>query len=263
MSNDAVMFRGTHKVRGRKRFIDDTNSGLEFLRYGRIGLDGEELTVEAGDEERGFLCAGGEGTIEVAGESHGLGKWDALYVPRDQPARIACAGPFDLIEIAAPVSKRYPVRMVRFADILKDPEMAKDAGFAPYSRKLHTVIGENNVKAGRILCGVTFSADGNWTSWPPHQHDQEKEEIYLYVDMPAPNFAIHLNYSDAKDMRMVEPVWEGDAVAIKRGYHYNVASPGTVTGFVWMMAAIREEEDRVFSTVHVQPEFAGGRFKLF
>jgi len=58
-------------------------------------------------------------------------------------------------------------------------------------------------------------------------------------------------------------VWEGDAVAIKRGYHYNVATPGTETRFVWMMAAIREEEDRVFSKVTVQPEFAGDRFKLF
>jgi hypothetical protein len=41
-----------------------------------------------------------------------------------------------------------------------------------------------------------------------------------------------------------------------------VAAPGTVTTFVWMMAAIREEQDRVFTQVTVQPEF-DGRFKLF
>ena len=124
-------------------------------------------------------------------------------------------------------------------------------------------MGENNVQAGRILAGVTFSKDGNWTSWPPHDHWEQKEEIYLYVDMPAPNFSLHINYTDWKNMEMVAPVWEGDAVAIKRGYHYNVATPGTETRFVWMMAAIREEEDRVFSKVTVQPEFAGDRFKLF
>ena len=61
---------------------------------------------------------------------------------------------------------------------------------------------------------------------------------------------------------MVAPVWEGDAVAIKSGYHYNVASPGTKTGFLWMMAAVREETDRVFTLVTVQPEF-DGRLKLF
>jgi hypothetical protein len=63
-------------------------------------------------------------------------------------------------------------------------------------------------------------------------------------------------------MEMVIPVWEGDAVAIKKGYHYNVASPGAIIGFLWMMAAIREEKDRVFTQVTVQPEF-DGRFKLF
>ncbi len=38
--------------------------------------------------------------------------------------------------------------------------------------------------------------------------------------------SIHLNYVDFKEMEMVVPVWEGDAVAIKKGFHYNVASPG-------------------------------------
>ncbi len=61
---------------------------------------------------------------------------------------------------------------------------------------------------------------------------------------------------------MVVPVWEGDAVAIKQGFHYNVASPGTQTRFLWMMAAVREEQDRVFTQVTGQPEF-DGRFKLF
>jgi len=61
---------------------------------------------------------------------------------------------------------------------------------------------------------------------------------------------------------MVTMVREGDAVAIKKGYHYNVAAPGTVTTVLLMMAAIREEQDRVFTQVTVQPEFEG-RFKLF
>ncbi len=46
--------------------------------------------------------------------------------------------------------------------------------------------------------------------------------------MPLQILAIHLNYTDYKEMEMVVPVWEGDAVAIKKGYHYNVASPGTI-----------------------------------
>jgi 5-deoxy-glucuronate isomerase len=154
------------------------------------------------------------------------------------------------------------VQYVQFSAVLKNPKLVNKAGFEPYARTIHTLIGEANVQAARLLAGVTFSKDGNWTSWPPHDHNKEKEEIYLYIDMPAPNFSLHLNYTDGKDMEMVVPVWEGDAVAIKKGYHYNVASPGTTTGFLWMMAAVREEQDRVFTQVTVQPEF-DGRFKLF
>ena len=89
-----------------------------------------------------------------------------------------------------------------------------------------------------------------------------KEEIYLYMELPDPNFSIHLKYWNFTPPEIVAMVREGDAVAIKKGYHYNVVAPGTVTTFLWMMAAIREEEARVFTQVTEQPEF-DGRFKLF
>ncbi len=260
----AWLFRGTQQVQGRKRIIHQYNSGLEYLRYGRIvfGSGGGQVAIESQDEELGFVCLGGTGTIAVDGQEFRFEKYDALYVPRDGRCVVASGGPFDLAEMGAPAGKQYPVQFVQFAEVLKNPKLVNKAGFEPYARTIHTLIGEANIQAARLLAGVTFSQDGNWTSWPPHDHHKEKEEIYLYIDMPAPNFSLHLNYTDGKDMEMVVPVWEGDAVAIKKGYHYNVASPGTRTGFLWMMAAVREEQDRVFTQVTVQPEF-DGRFKLF
>jgi 5-deoxy-glucuronate isomerase len=262
--SDAWLFRGTHRIEGRKRIIHQFNTNLEFLRYGRIifGEKGGQAEVDSLDEEIGFVCLNGNGTIQVDGKTYNLNKYDALYLPIEKRCIVSSKGAFDLAECAAPSSKKYPVQFVKFEEILKDPDLAKQAGFEPYARTLHTLIGEKNVQASRLLAGVTFSKDGNWTSWPPHDHWKEKEEIYLYIDMPHPNFGIHLNYTDYKEMEMVVPVWEGDAVAIKKGYHYNVASPGTTVGFMWMMAAIREEKDRVFVQVTVQPEF-DGRFKLF
>ena len=261
---NAWLFRGTHRVQGRKRIIHEYNTGLEYLRYGRIvlGQGGGKLDVESQDEELGFVCLAGQGTIEADGQTFRLGKYDALYVPRESRCTVFSTEAFDLAEMGSPASKKYPVQFVRFEEVRKDPKLVRQAGFEPYARTLHTVIGEVNVQAARLLAGVTFSKDGNWTSWPPHDHTKEKEEIYLYIDMPSPNFSLHLNYTDWKDMEMVVPVWEGDAIAIKKGYHYNVASPGTTTGFLWMMAAVREEKDRVFTQVTVQPEF-DGRFKLF
>jgi 5-deoxy-glucuronate isomerase len=261
---NAWLFRGTHQIQGRRRIIHQYNTGLEFLRYGRIvlGKGGGSIDIDSQDEEIGFICLNGNGTIQVGGKTYSLSKYDALYLPVETRCAVSSKGAFDLAECASPSSKKYPVHFVRFEEVLKDSGLVRQAGFEPYARTLHTLIGENNVQASRLLAGVTFSKDGNWTSWPPHDHFEAKEEIYLYIDMPYPNFGIHLNYTDFREMEMVVPVWEGDAVAIKKGFHYNVASPGTKVGFLWMMAAIREGKDRVFTQVTVQSEF-DGRFKLF
>ncbi len=261
MEKNAWLFRETNRVQGRKRIIDQSNSGLEFLRYGRIVLEGNSVPLATNDEEIVLLCLNGEGEIETGGTSYSLGKYDALYLPRDAECRLSSVAFFDLAEVSAPVSKPYPVQLVKFADVVRVSDLTKDAGLAPYARRVHNIFGRSNAQAGRLLAGLTFSRDGNWTSWPPHDHSEIKEEIYLYVDMPEPSFALHLNYTDFKQMELVAPVWEGDAVAIKRGYHYNVASPGTQVGFVWMAAAILEGEGRALRTVDIQPEFAGDRYK--
>jgi 5-deoxy-glucuronate isomerase len=43
-----------------------------------------------------------------------------------------------------------------------------------------------------------------------------------------------------------------------QGYHPNVAAPGHPINFLWMMAAEREHEDRLFGVVNVHPDFASG-----
>ena len=108
------------------------------------------------------------------------------------------------------------------------------------------------------MAGVTFSSEGNWTSWPPHEHANLLEEAYLYIDMPAPQFGIQMVYTDGETPELVQVVREGDVVLMPRGFHPNVAAPGGQINFLWMMAANREGEDRQFGVVNVQPEYAAG-----
>jgi len=82
------------------------------------------------------------------------------------------------------------------------------------------------------------------------------EEAYLYVDMPAPAFGIQLVYTNPNEPEVATIVREGDVVLMPAGYHPNVAAPGGQINFVWMMAAIREDEDRQYGVVNVQPDFA-------
>ena len=137
----------------------------------------------------------------------------------------------------------------------KDPGLHLNVGKEANQREVNILIGKN-VDAGRIMAGITFSAPGNWTSWPPHEHAAMLEEAYLYIDMPKPAYGVQLVYTDSKEPELATIVHEGDVVLMPQGYHPNVAAPGGSINFLWMMAANREQEDRKYGVVNVQPEFA-------
>jgi 5-deoxy-glucuronate isomerase len=254
------VFRGTHKSKGRTPWLTPGNSALSHLHYGRIVLDGNDspLEIPASGRETGLICLNGRAHVAANGREFELGRYDSLYAPRDSCIRVSpLTEGCDLAEIAAPVSGAYAVQFVPFADVLRDPNLHFQAGGPGSRRNLHILIGKN-VNAGRILAGVTFSEPGNWTSWPPHEHGATLEEAYLYIEMPAPAWGLQLVYTDPQSPELVVAVREGDVVVMPEGYHPNVAAPGGRIGFLWMMAAHREVEDRQFGVVNVQPEYASG-----
>jgi 5-deoxy-glucuronate isomerase len=250
--------RDTASRKGRTRVVAPGTTASRYLHYGRIILDAGDAPVTIATEgfETVLLCLGVSANVAVAGQTFSLGKYDALYVPRQAEA-IVSAGTSgcDVAEIAAPVGRTHPVQLVRFADVQQDPGLHFLAGGPSAQRELNVLVGKN-VEAGRIMAGVTFSQPGNWTSWPPHEHAAMLEEAYLYVDMPKPAFGVQLVYTNNRDPELATIVQEGDVVLMPQGYHPNVAAPGGSINFVWMMAANVEDEDRQYGVVNVHPDFA-------
>ncbi|HQZ94956.1 MAG TPA: 5-deoxy-glucuronate isomerase [Pyrinomonadaceae bacterium] len=251
--------KGTHKVKGRTNSVAPGATASRNLFYGRIILEAGDAAIEFenGTHETGLVCLNGTGSVTAGGQTFAMNRYDALYVPRDSQITVASDGAFDMAEISSPVEKQYPLQFVVFQEIRKDPALHFTAGKPPSERDLNILFGKN-VEAGRIMAGVTFSSDGNWTSWPPHEHANLLEEAYLYIDMPAPQFGIQMVYTDGETPELVQVVREGDVVLMPRGFHPNVAAPGGQINFLWMMAANREGEDRQFGVVNVQPEYAAG-----
>jgi 5-deoxy-glucuronate isomerase len=260
IATNTCIVRNTAAQKGRTTSVAPGTTAAKHLHYGRIILDAGDapMRVETGRMETGLVCLRGGAQVRAEGQDHRMGKYDALYVPRDAAIEIV-PGPegCDFAEIAAPVEQRYPMQFVAFGDVQKDPGLHFSAGGPGSQRELNILIGKN-VTAGRIMAGVTFSAPGNWTSWPPHEHAAMLEEAYLYIDMPAPAFGVQLVYTNPAEPELATIVREGDIVLMPEGYHPNVAAPGGAINFLWMMAANREAEDRQFGVVNVQPEFAQG-----
>jgi len=251
----------THEGKGRRTAVAPGETAARYLHYGRITLDAGDAPVEfnSGEHEIGLICLNGKASVRANTESFELDRYDALYVPRDSQIAVEASGPSgcDLAEVSAPVDKRYPMKFVSYKEVRENPKLHLIAGKPPAERDLNVLIGAN-VEAGRIMAGVTFSTPGNWTSWPPHEHSKLLEEAYLFIDMPAPSFGVQFVYTDPQKPELVQVVREGDCVLMPQGYHPNVAAPGGQINFLWMMAAIREGEDRLYGVVNVQPEYAAG-----
>lgn len=249
--------KGTHLKKGRTISVQPGDTASRNLFYGRIILNAGDAPIafENGGHETGLVCLNGSGHVTTAGQTFSMNRYDALYVPRDSQITVSSDDEFDLAELSSPVKNQYPLQFVKFEDIRKDSALHFTAGKPPTERDLNILIGRN-VEAGRIMAGVTFSADGNWTSWPPHEHENMLEEAYLYIDMPEPQWGIQLVYTDAREPELTQVVREGDVVIMPQGYHPNVAAPGGSINFLWMMAANREGDDRQFGVVNVQPEYA-------
>jgi 5-deoxy-glucuronate isomerase len=253
------IIRDTASTPGRTVAISPVATpASRHLHYGRVILHPGDapIRIDTGDRETGLIGLKGTATATIDGKAYAIDRYDALYVPRDATVTIAPGSSgCDLAEIAAPVSKRHPVQHVRFADVQANPGLHFTPGGPSTKRDLNILIGKN-VEAGRIMAGVTFSEQGNWTSWPPHEHAAMLEEAYLYIDMPAPAFGIQLVYTNPREPELATIVREGDVVMMPQGYHPNVAAPGGPINFLWMMAAVREDDDRQYGVVNVQPEFA-------
>jgi len=249
----------THEGRGRRTAVAPGTTAARFLHYGRITLSAGDAAEEFSnnDHETGLICLKGSAKVSANDESFQLGQYDTVYVSRDSKIRVAPSGDegCDLAEVSAPVTKRYPTKFVSYKEVRENPRLHLIAGKPPAERDLNVLIGAN-VEAGRIMAGVTFSTPGNWTSWPPHEHSKLLEEAYLFIDMPAPSFGVQFVYTDPANPELVQVVREGDCVLMPQGYHPNVAAPGGQINFLWMMAAIREGEDRLYGVVNVQPEYA-------
>jgi 5-deoxy-glucuronate isomerase len=172
------------------------------------------------------------------GETLGLrAASDALVAVASAPAGLAGAG---------------RPRLIR-----QDGQPVRSAGAGNWSRSIRTILGPED-DASRLIVGETISPSGNWSSYPPHKHDRNAppeevafEEVYYYRFKPESGFGVQLLYDDTGERAHI--VHDGDAIAIRSGYHPVVAAPGYQLYYLWVMAG----EGREFAlTPHFDPRHA-------
>ncbi|MCL6443114.1 MAG: 5-deoxy-glucuronate isomerase, partial [Alicyclobacillus sp.] len=127
-------------------------------------------------------------------------------------------------------------RCIRRADI-----PFEHRGSGQTERFVHHILDEHHPAEKLLLVEVVTPA-GNWSSFPPHKHDQDipgretyLEETYYYRFDPPHGQALQRVY-DKQGMDEVLTPHDGDVVLVPRGYHPVASPPGFTTYYLNVMA---------------------------
>lgn len=236
--------------------VGPEDSALDYLSCQRIELGGDkqETTVETGPEEVVLVCIGGQVEYDFEGITGTASFKDFVYLPWKSKASVRAEDEAVLMRIGAPSDRDTGFAHIRFAVVEQDPAKHKVFGTLESHtyRDVYMYI-DDTFNASRLLMGIGKGGTACWTVWPPHEHGDEKEELYVYFDM-AGGFGIQCIYESLDNPTACEIVREGDMVAVPRGFHPNVGCPGGRIAYLYAMAA-REAGQRDFMAVRFQEEF--------
>ena len=232
------------------------------LYAGRLA-QGESREIPAGAWEHVVVplsgsvdreSAEGEGRRWRDGDSVFAGPTDVAYVARDSsftvtaaggPARVAVCG----ARAAAPQEPAF--RHVAVDDV---PVELRGAGTA--SREVRNFGVPGVLDADSIIACEVITPAGNWSSYPPHKHDEEREgveteleEIYYFEVQAesargptAPAGADPVGYqrvygTDERPIDVLAEVRTGDVVLVPHGWHGPaMAAPGYDLYYLNVMA---------------------------
>lgn len=252
---------GYHELAGQ-----DNPAGLKWIRLGVLRLAaGEAWTHREDAYETVLVLQRGTVEVEVGGQKFGpytrsdvfAQRATAVYVPIQADVTVRNAGE-DTLEVAVCFAKAEDAHEP-FA-VTPDEVLVKTVGIKNYQRQVHDIVVNNaEGRVHRIIVGETFNPEGNWSSYPPHKHDDYQpgvealmEEIYLYRIQPDNGFGFQAIYTSDGAIDEVFRVKHGDVFLIPRGYHPVCAAGGYQLYYLWLMAG---PVDRVMIP-HDDPEHA-------
>jgi 5-deoxy-glucuronate isomerase len=204
---------------------------------------GESRSVVTGELEYIVVPLSGGARVEVAGESYQLagradvfaGATDVLYVPRDAFFTLTSTtgGRYALCSATARTS--LPVTHVPAAAV---PDELRGAGTA--SRRVRNFGTPGVLEADSIIACEVVTPAGNWSSYPPHKHDEEREgvetsleEIYYFelrTEPGAPSNGSAFGYqrvygTQDRPIDVLAEVRSGDVVLVPHGWHGPAMAP--------------------------------------
>lgn len=247
---------GTMGDGGDSVVITPESAGWELCGLRVVRLEpGASRTIATGPDELAVLpLSGGRSTVEVDGRSFALeGRrsvfsrvTDWAYAPMDAELRISSSEGCELALASARATRRLEPAYVAAPDVSIE---IRGAGSA--TRQVTNFLTPGAFDgADKLICCELLTPDGNWSSYPPHKHDDTEgspvwnEEIYYFrvgkagTTAYAPEgYGIHRTYTHDGSIDATVAVRDGDVFLVPRGYHGPcAAAPGYSLYYLNVMA---------------------------
>jgi len=221
-------------------------AGLRVLELG----PGGSRSFGTGPEEMVVLPLAGSCEVECDGERQELAGRDGVfaavtdfaYLPTGAEATVSTVAGGRFALPSAPATRRLPFRYVSAVDV---PVEVRGAGRC--SRQVNNFCAADTFEADRLIAVEVLTPAGNWSSYPPHKHDEtrageaELEEIYYFqiaAGPAGPGLAYQRVYGTAdRPVDLLAEVRDGDVVLVPHGWHGpSMAAPGYDLYYLNVMA---------------------------
>ncbi|WP_338832866.1 5-deoxy-glucuronate isomerase [Moorella humiferrea] len=243
-----LYFPGTQFQGGLKVIIDPSQDGL--MAFSLLKLNNKDFYAgESGDYEIAFVILSGQADLMVDGKIYSRlgqrnnvfsGRSTTIYIPRSSKYQVsALTDNFEAALCQVRADKKYSPFVV-----LPEEVVVNHRGTQHWQRDVHDIIVDNGEgKVDRIVVGETYSAPGNWSSFPSHKHDRHQPpeetellEIYHFRMEPVNRFSVQLLYTEDGMVNEAFIIRDKDTFKIPYGYHPVAAPPGVRLYYLWFLA---------------------------
>ncbi|MBW1600614.1 5-deoxy-glucuronate isomerase [Streptomyces sp. JJ66] len=210
------------------------------------------FTFDTGPSEWIVLPLSGACAVETDGRRFTLDGRDSVftsvtdfaYAPRDAAVTLTSAAGGRFALAGARCERRLPARYGPASGV---PVELRGAGNC--SRQVNNFAAADVFDADRLIAVEVLTPGGNWSSYPPHKHDEHRpgeesqlEEIYYFEvaphgDTPGVGYQRVTPSGHGFGTDVLAEVRTGDAVLIPDGWHGpSIATPGHALYYLNVMA---------------------------
>ncbi len=224
-------------------------SPLQYVELKIIELaPGAKYTETLNDKECCIVAL--KGTINVRDQKNTFTKLgtresvfdkiptDSVYISNQQLLEVEGVKPARVALCYSPTDKILPTKLIK-----AEENEVENRGSRNNQRLVHNILPDSNSAAHRLLVVEVYTESGNWSSYPPHKHDQDNlpeesllEETYYHEINPPQGFVFQRVYTDDRSLDETMTVENGDVVLVPEGYHPVGVPEGYTSYYLNVMA---------------------------